>query len=175
MDNGGSFWRRALARTEPLFVPVRFGVYALAGVSGLGVLVMMGVTCADVVLRIFGRSLTGAVDLVTLAGAVSVACALPYTTAVKGHVAIEYFFHKLRRRGRVIVDSIARVVTMGMFVVVCIECVRYGQKLHEHHEVSMTLKLPVFWIPYVVAFAAAMVVLVILCHLLHPGKEMIKP
>jgi len=128
-----------------------------------------------VVMRLFGSSLTGAVDLVTLAGAVTIACALPYTTAVKGHVAIEFFFHKLSRRWRVVVDSVNRLVLIGVFALVCRECLLYGGKLYRSHEATMTLKIPIFWVPYVVALSAAMVALVVLCHLLHPGKEMIKP
>ncbi len=171
----GNILRAAVGWTEPLFAAVRLGVLALAGVAGLGILTMMVVTCADVVLRIAGSSLTGAVDLVTLAGAVTTACALPYTTAVKGHVAIEFFFHKLGRRGRVVVDSLSRAVLIGVFCLVCRECIRYGGKLYASGEVTMTLKVPVWWVPYVVAVSAGMVVLVILCHLLHPGKEMIRP
>lgn len=168
-------WRAAVRLTEPGFAVVRVVVYALAGVAGLGVLAMMSVTCADVVLRIFDRSLTGAVDLVTLAGAVTIACALPYTTAVKGHVAVEYFFHKLGRRGRVVVDTLTRLLAIGMFAVVCRESIRYGGKLHANGEVTMTLDIPTFWVPYVIAFASGTVALVILGHLLHPGKELIKP
>ena len=166
---------QAVGRSELLRTPVRVGVYVLAGVAGVGVLAMMVVTCADVILRIFGSSLIGAVDLVTLAGAVTIAAALPYTTAVKGHVAVEYFFHKLGRRGRIVVDSVSRLVLIAVFVTVCRECVVYGEKLRDSGEVTMTLKIPIFWVPYVVAFSAAMVALVILCHLLRPGRELIKP
>ena len=50
--------------------------------------------------------ITGALDLGKGCGALVIAGALPYTTAVKGHVAIEYFFHKLGRRGRIVVDTL---------------------------------------------------------------------
>ena len=39
----------------------------------------------------------------------------------------------------------------------------------------MTLQLPVFWVPYVMAFSCAVVVLVTLYHLFHPGKALLKP
>jgi len=168
-------FRAAVRRIDPLFAVVRLTVLGLAGVAGLGVLTMMVVTCTDVVLRLFGSSLTGAVDLVTLAGAVTIACALPYTTAVKGHVAIEFFFQKLGRRGRVIVDSVVRLLLIVMFAAVCRESLRYGHKLRASHEVTMTLKIPIFWVPYVIALGAAMLLLVVLWHLLHPGREMIRP
>ena len=42
-------------------------VKALALCSGIGVLVMMAVTCGDIIGRKFGHSITGAVDIVQVA------------------------------------------------------------------------------------------------------------
>ena len=167
---------QALRRSGgPLLTAVRIGVYALAALAALGVLTMMTVTCVDVILRILGSSLVGAVDIVTVAGAITVAAALPYTTAVKGHVAIEFFFHKLNRTGRIVVDSICRVALIAMFAVVCRECLVYGHKLRRSGEVTMTLEIPTYWVPYVIGVSSAAVSVVILCHLLRPGRELIKP
>lgn len=154
---------------------LRMLVLFLSVIAGLGVLGMMVVTCADVVLRALGTPFVGAYDIVRLAGAVTIACALPYTTAVKGHVAIEYFFLKLSRRGRVVVDTIARSIAMALFGFLTWQSLVYGASLRRSGEVSLTLQLPVFWVPYVIAFACGVTLLVILHNLLHPGREMIKP
>jgi len=146
-----------------------------ASVAGAGLLTMMTVTCVDVVTRKLGHPLPGAYDLVKLAAAVTMACALPYTTAVKGHVAVEYFYHKLGRRGRVVADTLIRLPIMAMFSLFAWQLVSYGAKLRASGEVSMTLQLPVFWVPLVMAFCCAQVVLVTSWHLLHPGKTLIKP
>lgn len=138
-------------------------------------MVMMIVTSADVVLRKFGISLTGAYDIVKIAATITVAAALPYTTATKGHVAIEFLFHKLGRRGRVLVDAFMRFGGMALFGLLAWGCVDYGNSLRAKGEVSMTLELPIFWLPYLVAASCALVVLVKLHHLTHPGKPMIKP
>lgn len=150
-------------------------VLLLSVIASMGVLAMMAVTCADVVLRALGSPFVGAYDIVRLAGAVTIACALPYTTAVKGHVAIEYFFLMLSRRGRVVVDTIARSLAMTLFGFLTWQSVVYGASLRRSGEVSLTLQLPVFWVPYVVAFACGVTLLVILHNMLHPGREMIKP
>lgn len=150
-------------------------VIGLSVVAGLGVLVMMGATCLDVILRTFGRPLTGALDVVKVAGAVTIACALPYTTAVKGHVAVEYFFLKLGRRGRAVVDALARLVGMTLFSVLAWRSALYGISLRQSGQVTATLQIPLFWVPHVIAFSCAVTALVILHNLLHPGREMIKP
>lgn len=89
-------------------------VRGLTVVSCLGLAVMVLVTCGDVLLRALRIPTKGAYDLIKLCGAVTVSCAVPLTTAMKGHVAIEYFFHKLSPRGRVVVDSLMRsVIVIG--------------------------------------------------------------
>ncbi len=147
----------------------------LAYVACASLMVMVLVTSAEVVLRLFRLSLTGAYDIVKIAAAITIAAALPYTTAIKGHVAVEYFFHKLGRRGRIVVDALMRLGGMALFGLLAWGCVDYGNSLRAKGEVSMTLQLPIFWVPYVLAVACVLVVLIKVYHLTHPGKPMIKP
>lgn len=150
-------------------------VKTLAGIAGVSLMIMVLVTSVDVVFRQFDLPITGAYDLVKIAAAVTVAAALPYTTAIKGHVAIEFFFHKLGRRGRMVVDALMRSGSMALFGLLAWGCVDYGRSLRATGEVSMTLQLPIFWVPYVLAVSCALVVLIKLHHLTHPGRPMIKP
>jgi TRAP-type C4-dicarboxylate transport system permease small subunit len=150
-------------------------VLALAILAGVSLLTMVLVTTVDVILRKCGHPLSGAYDMVKIAAALTIACGLPYTTAIKGHVAVEYFFHKLGRRGRVVADTVIRLLIMTLFSLLAWQLVRYGARLRESGEVSMTLQLPVFWVPYVMACSCAVVVLVTLYHLFHPGKALLKP
>jgi len=156
---------------------LRAVVYALVAVSGLSVLAIMVITCADVILRLkwINHPFVGAFDMVKIAGALSLATALPYTTAVKGHVAIEYFHHKLNRHGRIALDSVIRLLAMALFAFFAWRSVIYGLDLHRNHQVSQTLQLSVFWVPFVIGFCCAVVVLVIGHNLVHPGREMIQP
>ena len=160
-----AFYHRALRAL------VRF----LGVVSGAGLLVMVLVTSLDVVLRVFRLSFTGAYDIVKIAATISVAAALPYTTAIKGHVAIEYFFHKLGRRGRIVVDILMRLGGIALFGLLAWGCVDYGNSLRAKGEVSMTLQMPIFWLPYVLAASCVLVVLIKLYHLAHPGKSLLQP
>ncbi len=162
-------------RQNPAIVVLRNTVIALAWVSAAAVVFMMLITALDVVLRTLYRPVTGTFDMVRIAGAVAVACAIPYTTAIKGHVAIEYFFHKLGRGGRIGVDAIVRGLGMALFALVAWQSVRYGLSLRASGEVTPTLQWPVFWVPFLIALCSATTVGVILYNLLHPGTTMIKP
>jgi TRAP-type C4-dicarboxylate transport system permease small subunit len=164
-----------------IWVAFRLVVHVLAIISGLSVLAIMLVTCADVVLRItwikqrIDLSFAGAYDIVKIAGALSLAAALPYTTAVKGHVAIEYFFHKFNRSGRLILDTVIRLLGMELFAFFAWRSVLYGLAFLRSGQGSLTLQLPIFWVPWFIAFCCGVVVLVIAYNLTHPGREMIKP
>lgn len=161
---------------DRIFIAILRGVVmALAAASGLAIIAMIAVTSADVAMRMLGRSLAGAYDIVKIAGAIAIACALPYTTAVKGHVAIEFFFHKLRRRGRIVVDTLSRLLVIAFFLVISRQTFIYGNTLKRTGEVSLTLQIPIFWLAYVISGALAVTVLVKVHNLLHPGREMIKP
>jgi TRAP-type C4-dicarboxylate transport system permease small subunit len=153
---------------------LRITIFGLAALSGAGIITMIAVTCLDVILRIFRCPLTGAYDIVQIAGTITIAAALPYTTAVKGHVAIEYFFHKLSRRSRIITDTFIRLVGMGLFSFVCRQSIIYAEEFRKNGQVTLTLQVPIYWIIYFVAFSFGLVALVILYHMLHPGQEMIK-
>jgi TRAP-type C4-dicarboxylate transport system permease small subunit len=158
-----------------LFSGLRMLVIALAWIAGFAVLFMMAVTCLDIVLRLVGRPLTGTYDMVRIAGTVGVACAVPYTTAIKGHVAVEFFFQKLGRRGRIAVDTVMRLSCIALFAAMTVQSVRYGISLKAAGQVSATLQWPVFWIPHLIAVCCTATAGVMIFQLFSPGKEMLKP
>ncbi len=154
---------------------LRWVVRALAIVAGLAVTVMIVVTCVDVVGRRFGHPLKGAYDIVELLGAIVIAGALPYTTGCKGHVAIEFFFQRLGRRGRIVVDTLVRLISVSMFAFLTWRFIQYGAELRASGQVTLTLRWPIFWMPWWMALCSGVMILVILYHLVHPGKELMKP
>lgn len=135
---------------------------------------MVVVVCGDVILRLAGYPVKGAYDIVRVAGALTIACSLPLTTAMKGHVAIEYFFQKLNRTGRIVVDSLMRLLAIAAFTLAAYECVGYGLRFLRNGEVTGTIELPIFWVPWVMALAFGVTALVVVFHLVYPGREMIK-
>ena len=160
---------------DAVWAPLRTLVRLSGKVAGAGILFMMAVTCADIVLRRFGAAITGAYDLVRIAGGLTLAAALPLTTAVKGHVAIEYFFHRLGRRGRIVVDSAMRVIQTAFFLFAAYAFLLRGNRLLRSGEVMPTLQCPIFWLAWVIAFMCLLTALVSLFHLLRPGRPLLRP
>ena len=73
------------------------------------------------------------------------------------------------------VDSVMRLLTMVLFAFLTWRSVLYGLDFYRNGQVSQTLQLPVFWVPYVIGFCCAVVVLVVGPSLIHPDREMLKP
>jgi TRAP-type C4-dicarboxylate transport system permease small subunit len=154
---------------------LRAVVLGLNAVASVLFVVMMTLTTCDVILRTVWRPITGTYDWVTLCGCVALAFSLPYATAVKGHVAVEFFFHKLNRHARTVVDTLLRLLSMSLFSALCWRGFAYARDLTRTGEGTLTLKIPLYPAALCLALAFGVVVLVILHNLLHPGREMIKP
>ncbi len=149
------------------------GMNVLAGVS---LAAIMGLTCLDVLLRVlFRRPIRGTLDVIEILGALTLALGLPYTTAVKGHVAVEYFFQRLPRRARIAVDSLERAAGVFLFTALAYGSFWFGASLRRSGQVTPTLQLPLYPLPWAIGFSCLLVAVVILYNLLHPGREMIKP
>ena len=154
---------------------LRGSIHALAVAGGLAVAGLIVVTVADVVGRQFGYPVKGAYDLVRVLGAIAMACALPLTKAVKGHIAIEYFFQKLGTRGRAVTDTAMRLALLALFGLLAWQFILQGHTFLRSGEVTATLHMPMFWVPWLAALACLVTAGVTLWHLLHPGRSMIRP
>lgn len=149
-------------------------IQVMSVVGSLAVAGLMVVTVADVIGRQVGLPVKGAYDLVRVLGAVAITCALPLTKAVKGHIAIEYFFQKMDRRGRAVVDTLMRIVLLGLFGLLTVQFIHQGLLFRDSGEVTATLHMPMFWVPWLAALACGVTVGITLWHLLHPGRSMMR-
>lgn len=159
---------------ESFYSGIRRVIIFLALIAGLAILVMIGVTLADIILRMFGTGITGAYDIVRIMGIIAISFSLPYVTAIKGHIAIEFFYHRFSRTGRIILDSSFRTISVLVFLLLAWRNILYGLLLLHSNQVMQTLPIPVFWIPWMISLSCLLMILTILYHLFHPGKELVK-
>ena len=154
---------------------VRGLIRGLAAISCCAVAAMIVVTCADILLRLFGHPIPGAYDIMALLGVVAMGGALPLTSALKGHVAIEVFYLRMGRAGRTATDTLIRALMAVALFLGAWQCVGFGNRLMRSGEVTATLELPFFWVPWLLAVSLAATALTALYHLSHPGREMMRP
>ncbi len=149
--------------------------HCLAMISGLALLAIIILTIADIIGRHMGTPIPGAIDLIQLLACLSTAAAIPYVTAVKGHIAVEFFFQRLTPQRRIFWDTLNRLTIIIFFMYLAIKSFQHGSRLLEKNAVALSLGIPIFWILWVMGVSFCLVILVVIYNLTHPGREMIRP
>ena len=147
----------------------------LAGVAGVALLAFLALTLADIIGRQIGHPIQGAVDVVQLLACLCASAALPYVTAVKGHIAVEFFFQRFPKRARIFWDTVNRLLVITLFMYLAWSCFQHGARLFATHAVGLSLNVPIFWVLYVMGISFCLGILVVIYNLTHPGREMIRP
>lgn len=122
----------------------------LGGVALVG---MMTITTLDVITRYFGHPIFGAVELVSFMATILLACAMPMTHLENGHVGVDLVVRLLSERSQALIDTITGFLSLILFVLICWQCVLYGESMKKTGEVSMSLEFPNYIFVYVVAVA----------------------
>ena len=134
-------------------------------VAGVSILVMMILTCADVVLRFFRHPIPGTYEIVGLVGTVGVSFALAYTTVQQGHIAVEFLVRKMSEKVQETIAAGVDLASTLLFGIITWQSVIYALDLRRTGEVSLTVEIPVY--PFVFGIALgcclATVVLAIRC------------
>lgn len=145
------------------------GVYALSRwicwVSALALMAMMLLTTLDVILRYFGYPIKGVYEVVTFLFAVIVAFPIAFTQIQRGHIAIEFLVSRFSERVRTVFESIAHLFSLSVFCLLTWQVALLGTKFWKIGQVSTTLKFSYFPFVWGVAFACAMMSVVLLIDL----------
>ena len=129
-------------------------------IAGGAIVLMMLLTCTDVILRLFRMPIPGTYELVCFLGAIAVAFAMAHTSNEKGHVAVSLIVRLLPNRVQGVIEIITNTFVLILFVLIAWRSAIYAENLRITHEVSLTLKLPFYPFIYGLAFSAMIVCLV---------------
>ncbi len=139
------------------------GAFSIAG--------MMLLTCADVVMRAAGRPIWGAVEVAGFLATIALACALPFTHVMRGHVGVDMVVRHLPERLQAVVDLITGLLATLLFILVSWRSFLYATTLKKSGEVSMTLEFPAYVFVYFIGFAFAVLSLAILLDVIYSFKK----
>ena len=134
-------------------------------VAGVAIVVMMLLTCADVVLRYFRKPIPGTYELVCFLGAAAVAFSMAHTSVERGHVAVTFVVSLFPRRIQGLIEIITTIFGLLFFSLISWQSVIYANDLHRSGEVSLTLELPFYPFVYGISISAAIVCLILLSDL----------
>ena len=131
-------------------------------IAGAAIVIMMLLSCADVMLRFFRRPIPGTYELVCFLGATAVSFAMAHTSVEKGHVAVSLIVRLFSRRLQGLIESITNSFGFILFALIAWQSLLYANDLRSTGEVSLTLELPFYPFVYGIGFSAAAVCLVLL-------------
>lgn len=120
--------------------------------SAASVVVMMLLTCSDVVLRFFRHPIPGTYEMVGFTGAILVSFSLAHTSIKRGHIAVDFLVTKFSPKVQLIVDRVNSVICAVLFGLISWQSVFYALDTKNAGEVSMTLQMPIF--PFIFGIAA---------------------
>lgn len=135
-------------------------------IAGVALTFMMSLTVADVILRYFKKPVVGTYELVALSGAVVIGFSIPFTSWERGHIYVDFFLLRLRKRIRQVVQTATRLLGMGLFVLIGWNLIQMGMDLRRSGEVSLTLQLPFYPVAYGIGICCFVQCLVLLADIL---------
>lgn len=143
-------------------------------VAGVALTGMLGISVVDVIgNKVFHHPIQGTSDYVSFLAVITIVFSLPYSLIEKAHVQIDLFLNKLPSRAKVLFETLVALLGLTFFVFLTWFSARYGIRLQQNKEVSMTQHIPVFPFVYAVAFACLPACLYLFLEVLRTAKKFI--
>jgi len=137
-----------------------------------GLLVMMAITCIDVVgAKVFRSPLLGSMDIVQLAQIVAVAFAASMALILGRHIQVEFVFNRLPRRAQAVINSIILLLGLGLFIIIVWRLCVLGYSFQTAGESSPTIYIRYYPFAYGIALACIPVCLVFFLGFLKSLKK----
>ncbi len=130
----------------------------LAG--GCLLVLMMSLTCANILLRQFGFPVRGTFEIMGFLGAVIFALSLGYSHEKKEHLYVSIFFDRFPDIIKKAAQIINSFVCIGFFSLLSWQLFKKAVVLKNVHEVSETLRISYY--PFILVFSFGVAVLVLL-------------
>lgn len=131
-------------------------------VAAAALVIMMVLTCADVILRFFRHPIPGTYEMVGLLGAIVVSFSLAHTSVLRGHISVELIVQKLPKTAQIVIDGINSLLGTALFGLITWQSMLYASNLMHTGEVSLTLQMPIYPFVYGIAVGSGMLCLVLL-------------
>jgi TRAP-type C4-dicarboxylate transport system permease small subunit len=161
-----------MARVEKFVLALSRWFNWIACVTAVAMLLLV---CSDIVgVKLFKTPVPGAIEVVGFLGVIVIACGMAYTLAVKGHIAIDFFLNKLSTRTRAGFEAFISLFNCALFAVLSWQSWVFGMVLQRTGEVSMTERIPFYYIVYALALTCVPVCLVSIFNLGRSLKRVVQ-
>lgn len=140
----------------------------LTVIGGFALFCMIAVTCFDVIgTKVFKKPFSGSYEIVFLAQLIAIAMASGDTLIYGRHVHVEMFIMKMPARLRKIVSLIVSSLGLILFTVLAWEGFLYTRSLKTAHEVTGTVKIPLYPFAFILGVSGIIVALIYFIKILE--------
>jgi TRAP-type C4-dicarboxylate transport system permease small subunit len=122
-------------------------------VGGICLVLMMGISCVNMLTRFLGNPMTAAYELVGFLGAIVVSFPLGYAQLKKSHIAVDILSRTFPAGVRKVLVGISLLLAIGFFFLAAWKVADYATTLRVAGELSETLRIRFY--PFTYAVAAA--------------------
>jgi len=134
-------------------------------IAGIILLIMTGITFADIVLRYLGRPIVGAYEIVAFLGVAVTAFALPRAAILKTHVYVDLLIDGLPAKVRRVMRIFTRILVFCVFLIAAWYFILMGMDFIATKTVTMSLKVPFYPVVFALAASCIFQCLVSLCEI----------
>ncbi len=138
----------------------------LLAVAAFFLLAMVGITCADILLRLFAKPLPGVFELMGFSGALVAACSLAYTQRKKDHLAVDILTSLFPKPVQKVLDIVNRFTCMLFCAAAAWQIAKLATTLMKTGEVTETLRIVFYPFTYGVAAGFGLLTFVFFIELL---------
>jgi TRAP-type C4-dicarboxylate transport system permease small subunit len=135
-------------------------------IGGASLLTMIGIACANMLLRPLGSPLKGTYELVGFTGALLIAFSLGYAQITRAHISVDILATRYSKKTLKIVNAISSFLSMIFFLLVAWQVSVFATTVWKRGETSETLRIIYYPFVYAVALCCLLLAFVLLIDLL---------
>jgi TRAP-type C4-dicarboxylate transport system permease small subunit len=116
----------------------------MQSVAAISLTFMLLLTTLDVVLRLFGKPIPGAVEIIAICGGIVIGFTVPISFWMRSHISVDFVLNWLSKPVRDVLNIVTRCVGIGLCLLISWNSVKIGMGMRKAAEVSGTLELPLY-------------------------------
>ncbi|MEE2760201.1 MAG: TRAP transporter small permease [Pseudomonadota bacterium] len=145
----------------------------LARAGAIGLAIMMFLTLADVIGRMFNSPIVGTVEVTELIMGMMIYLAVGYTTIHRGHIRVDILISRFSPRVQGILDTLTHLIALGFMLIVCWRLFLQAFSRIENNDITQIWEIPVWPVAYIMAIASILMVTSLALHLVLAARSSI--
>jgi TRAP-type C4-dicarboxylate transport system permease small subunit len=130
----------------------------LARAGSVGLAIMMFLTLADVIGRLFDHPIVGTVEVTELIMGMMIYLGVGYTTIHRGHIRVDILITRFSPRIQAALDTFTFFIAFVFMALVCWRLLLQAASRVENNDITQIWEIPVWPAAYVMAIASILMV-----------------